>query len=184
MGVLGGEGVAGNTIRVRGILYGLCVRVWVWVLVRVCNGDELGDARGRGGEDMIGSRGGGARLDPDPDFNFDFDTNTPRSGLRIVRGGSTGSEDIVEQLHRLRSWWVSDLGVGGKENGEMGLLSSDELEDEKEEWDWLLEKESRDDRGVSESVLARGRYTSFMDVSGITGEIGWIFWAGTKEGWE
>lgn len=105
VGVLGGEGVAGNTIRVRGILYGLCARVWDWVLVRVCNGDELGDARGRGGEDMIG-RGGGARLDPDPnpDFNFDLDANTPRNGLRIVRGGSLASEDIVEQLHRLRSW--------------------------------------------------------------------------------
>ncbi|KAG1863106.1 hypothetical protein F4604DRAFT_1683698 [Suillus subluteus] len=142
----------------RMCLGGLCVRVWVWVLVRVCNGDELGDARGRGGEDMIGSRGGGARLDPDPDpnFKFDFDTNTPRNGLRIVRGGSAASEDIVERLHRLRSWWILDLGVGGKENGEMGLLSSNELEDEKEEWDWLLEKESRDERGASESVLARG----------------------------
>lgn len=66
----------------------------------------------------------------------------------------------------------------------MGITSSDELEDEKEEWDWLLEKESRDDRGASESVLARGRYTSFMDGSGTVGEMGWMFWAGTKEGWE
>lgn len=126
------------------------------MLVRVCKGDELGDVRERGGEDMIGSRRG-ARLDPDPDFNFDFDINTSRKGLKIVRGGSAASEDIVEQLHRLRSWWLSDFGVGGKENGEMGLLSSKELEDEKEEWEWLLEKESRDDRGVSESVLAQGR---------------------------
>lgn len=68
---------------------------------------------------MIGSGGGGARLDPD----FNFDTNTPRKGLRILRGGSVASEDIVEQLHRLRSWWVSGIGVGGKEKGEMGLLS-------------------------------------------------------------
>lgn len=57
----------------------------------------------------------------------------------------------------------------------MGAFSSDELEDEKEEWDWLLENESRDDRGVSESVLARGR----LSVSGIAGAISWL---GTKEG--
>jgi hypothetical protein len=125
MGVQGGEGVVGNTIRVRGILYGLCV--WVWVLVRDWKGDELGDARERGGEDMSGS-GGGARFDPDPDpaLDFDFDPNTTRNGLRIVRGGSAlgASEDMVEQLHRLRSWWVSGRGVGGNEKGDMGTLSS------------------------------------------------------------
>lgn len=127
MGVLGGEGVVGNSIRVRGILYGLCV--WAWVLVHVWKGDELGDARERGGEDMIGS-GGGARLDFDPDpaleLDFDFVPNTTRNGLRIVRGGSAlgASEDMVEQLHRLRSWWVSGRGVGGNEKGEMGTLSS------------------------------------------------------------
>jgi hypothetical protein len=106
VGVQGGEGVVGNSIRVRGILYGVCV--CVWVLVRVWKGDGLGDARERGGEDMIGS-GGGARLDPDPDpaleLDFDLAPNTTRNGLRIVRGGSAlgVSEDMVEQLHRLRS---------------------------------------------------------------------------------
>lgn len=107
VGVQGGEGVVGNSIRVRGILYGVCV--CVWVLVRVWKGDELGDVREQGGgEDMIGS-GGGACLDPNPDpaleLDFDLAPNTTRSGLRIVRGGSVPglSEDMVEQLHRLRS---------------------------------------------------------------------------------
>lgn len=146
------------------------------MLLRVCEGDELCDARDRGGVDIIGSRGGGARLDLE--FNFDLDTNTPRKGLKIVRGGSVTCEDIVEQLHRLLSWWGSGPGVGGKEKGDMGAFSSDELEDEKEEWDWLLENESRDDRGVSESVLARGR----LSVSGTAGAVGWMSWLGTKEG--
>ncbi|KAG1779237.1 hypothetical protein EV702DRAFT_1214118 [Suillus placidus] len=70
-----------------------------------------------------------------------------------------------------QSWWVSGLGVGGNDKGEM-LLSSDELE---EECDWLLEKELREDRGVSESMLARGR----LGVSGTGDEMGWVSWAGT-----
>ncbi|KAG2340287.1 hypothetical protein BDR05DRAFT_950556 [Suillus weaverae] len=93
----------GNTIPVGGILCELCARF------------GLGLGVERGGEDTIG-RGGGARLDPDPNLDFNFDPNTTRNGLKIVRGGSA-------------NWWVSGLGVGGNEKGEMGLLSSDELKE-------------------------------------------------------
>lgn len=60
----------------------------------------------------------------------------------------------------------------------MGLLS------EEDEWQ-EEEKESREEREVSESVLARGRYISFMGVSETAGEMGWMdSCAGTKDGWE
>lgn len=37
-----------------------------------------------------------------------------------------------------------------------------------QEWDWLLDKESRDDRRASESVFVQGRFTG---VSGTAGEM-------------
>jgi hypothetical protein len=54
--------------------------------------------------------------------------------------------------------------VGGKEKGEMGVFSEDEEEQE--------EEESMEERGESESMLARGRYVSFIGVSGRAGERG------------
>ncbi|KAG2058282.1 hypothetical protein BDR06DRAFT_950736, partial [Suillus hirtellus] len=65
-------------------------------------------------------------------------------------------------LHRLRNWWVSGLGVRGRRGGD-AALSSDELEDEKEERE-LLKNQSRDGRGASESVLARGSLISFWEL--------------------
>jgi len=141
-GVLGGEGVAGNTILVKGMSMGVGVleglRPWV---------------RG-GGVDVSGrGRGRGRRV---------FEPKTLRRGLKIVavREGSTLIEFRVDDDHRLRSWWDFSIGVGGKEKGEMGVLSEENEEQWQEEW------ESREERGASESVLARGRYTSSMGVSG------------------
>jgi hypothetical protein len=75
-------------------------------------------------------------------MNFNPNFDTPRKEPRFVRRGSAQNEDIVE--YRLRNWWVSCLGVEGKEKGEMGALSSEvELENEKE-WNWLPKIESRD----------------------------------------
>ncbi|KAG2118649.1 uncharacterized protein F5147DRAFT_666118 [Suillus discolor] len=102
----------GNTIRVRGMLYGICTRVWVWVLVRVC---EVGDAQEQEGVDIIGS--GRGATDLDPNFNFDFDTNILRNKFRIMHGGPATSQNTVEQLHRLRNWWVSGLGMRGRKVG-------------------------------------------------------------------
>ncbi|OJA09241.1 hypothetical protein AZE42_09215 [Rhizopogon vesiculosus] len=128
-GVLGGEGVAGNTIRVKGMSMGVGVleglRAWVPV--------------GGGGVDVSGRGRGRQRRVLEP--------KTLRRGLRIVavRKGLTLIELRVDDDHRLRSWW--DFLIGWQE----------------EEW------EPREERGVSESVLARGRYTSSMGVSGRRG---------------
>ncbi|KAG2140811.1 hypothetical protein BD769DRAFT_1383977 [Suillus cothurnatus] len=73
------------------------------------------------------------------------------STKKKYRGYSTVNMDVdmdmrtsEPRLHRLRNWWVSCLGVEGKEKGEMGALSSEvELENEKE-WNWLPKIESRD----------------------------------------
>ena len=54
--------------------------------------------------------------------------------------------------------------MGGKEKGEMGVRSEDE--------EWQEEWESSEERGASESVLARGRYISFAGVSGRAGGSG------------
>lgn len=45
----------------------------------------------------------------------------------------------------------------------------DTLSEEGEEWPEEEEEESREERGASESVLARGRYISFAGVSGRAG---------------
>jgi len=139
-GVLGGEGVAGNNIRVKG-MGGLRVRV------------RLG-----GGDAEVRGRGRGRRV---------FELKTLRRGLRIVvvRGGSTLTEFKVDVDHRLQSRWDFSIGVGGKEKGEMGVFSEDDEEGQEEE-------ESIEERGESESMLARGRYVSFIGVSGRAGERG------------
>lgn len=89
---------------------------------------------------MIGS--GKGATDLDPNFNFDFDTN--------IRETAPSTAKLVD----FRSWRE-------REKGGIAALSSDKLEDEKEEWE------------VEESHL----------VSGTAGEIGWISRADAKEGW-
>ena len=75
--MLGGEGVVGNTIRVKGILE--WARVWV------------------GGGEKVSGAGRRRR---------GFELKTLRRGLKIaaVRGGSKLSESRVDDDHRLRSW--------------------------------------------------------------------------------
>ncbi|KAG2058318.1 hypothetical protein BDR06DRAFT_968781 [Suillus hirtellus] len=76
----------------------------------------------------------------------------------IFGRGHTGKGGVVGTPFVLRACC---LGVR-REKGGIAALSSDELEGE-EEWE-LLKKESRDDRGASESVLAWRSYISFWEL--------------------